>query len=63
MGFELAEENTAIPVSGDCELAASEIVATAQACPSRTGLLSLKHEIVVVIDLEKLLLEAKQWIR
>lgn len=53
-------ENTAIPVTGDCQLASSEMLQPRQDLAGYVlGLLSLKNEIVEVLDLEKLLSEAK----
>jgi len=49
-------EDTGIPVSGDCELAISEMLPVSGQLPSyAAGVLSLESEIVEVIDLEKLL--------
>jgi chemotaxis signal transduction protein len=48
-------EWTAVPVTGECELTTSEIVAPTGRLPKYViGLLSLAEEIVEVIDLEKL---------
>jgi len=53
--FGNADERTAIPVSGDCELANAELLPrTGDLAPYVQGLLSLPDEIVEVIDLEKL---------
>jgi chemotaxis signal transduction protein len=52
-GSEL--EWTAVPVTGECELLNSEVVAPTGRLPRYVvGLLSLEGEIVEVIDLEKL---------
>jgi chemotaxis signal transduction protein len=56
--FEKSEESAAIPVSGDCELTASELLPPTGKLPEYvTGLLSLQNEIVEVINLEKLMSE------
>lgn len=56
--FETAEEATAIPVTGDCELASSELLPrTGDLAHYVNGLLSLPDEIVEVVDLEKLMTE------
>jgi chemotaxis signal transduction protein len=48
-------EWTALPVTGECELTASEMLQPTGELPRYVaGLLSLKDEIVEVIDLEKL---------
>ena len=53
--FEGAAEWTAIPVTGECELASAEAVARTGALPHYvTGLLSLHDEIVEIVDLEKI---------
>lgn len=53
--FGSAREWTAIPVSGECELAAAEVVPPAGKLPDYVvGLLSLEREIVELLDLEKL---------
>ena len=52
--FGGAPEWTAIPVSGECELANAEVVARTESLPSYvTGLLSLHGEIVEIVDLER----------
>jgi chemotaxis signal transduction protein len=49
-------ERTAIPVSGECELTNAELLSPTGKLPGYVrGLLSLKNEIVEVVDLEKLL--------
>jgi chemotaxis signal transduction protein len=59
--FDTAEERTAIPVSGDCELTNSELLPrTGDLAGYVKGLLSLPDEIVEVIDLESLMTEAVQ---
>ena len=59
--YDTVEERTAIPVSGDCELAISELLPPTGKLPEYvSGLLSLEKEIVEVIDLEKLMSEAAQ---
>ena len=53
--FGSAEERTAIPVTGDCELTSAELLPrTGDLAGYITGLLSLPNEIVEVIELEKL---------
>jgi chemotaxis signal transduction protein len=53
--FGTARERTAIPVSGECELASAELLPpTGKLPPSVCGLLSLADEIVEVLDLERL---------
>jgi|1185.fasta_scaffold34826_3 two-component system chemotaxis response regulator CheV len=48
-------EWTAIPVSGECELRTHDVVAPTGSLPKYvTGLLSLKDEIVEILDLESL---------
>lgn len=59
--FGRQEESAAIPVSGDCELASTELLPpTGKLAPYVCGLLSLEKEIVEVIDLEKLMSEVTQ---
>jgi chemotaxis signal transduction protein len=59
--FEKTEESAAIPVTGDCELANSELLApTGKLAAYVNGLLSLETEIVEVLDLEKLMTEVVQ---
>ncbi|HXZ79343.1 MAG TPA: chemotaxis protein CheW [Terriglobales bacterium] len=54
--FGSTEEDTGIPVSGDCELAVTEMLPVTGKLPNyAAGVLSLESEIVEVIDLEKLL--------
>ena len=54
--IEGQRERTAIPVSGECELANAELLPPTGKLPEYVrGLLSLKDEIVEVVDLEKLL--------
>jgi chemotaxis signal transduction protein len=61
--FAATQEWTAIPVSGECELAAAELLPpTGRLSVYVTGLLSLPaakgasgHELVEVVDLEKLI--------
>ncbi len=49
-------EWTALPVTGECELGQAEVLQpTGQLPPYVCGLLSLKDEIVEVIDLERLI--------
>ena len=56
--FERAEERAAIPVTGDCELANTELLPrTGELAHYVNGLLSLPDEIVEVIDFEKLMTE------
>jgi len=56
--FDTTDEDTAIPVTGDCELSNSELLPrTGDLAPHVNGLLSLPDEIVEVIDLEKLMME------
>ena len=53
--FGGANEWTALPVTGECELANAEPVPPAAGLPAYvTGLLNLKDEIVEVVDLERL---------
>jgi chemotaxis signal transduction protein len=53
--FGAEKEWTAVPVTGECELLNSEMVAPTGRLPRYVvGLLSLEGEIVEVIDLEKL---------
>jgi chemotaxis signal transduction protein len=53
--FGTEKEWTAVPVTGECELLNSEMVAPTGRLPRYViGLLSLEGEIVEVIDLEKL---------
>ncbi len=53
--FGSAEESTAIPVSGDCELLNKEMIAPAsRTAPYVEGLLTLENEVVEVINLEML---------
>jgi chemotaxis signal transduction protein len=53
--FGSAEESTAIPVSGDCELLNKEMTApVGKAAPYVEGLLTLENEVVEVINLEML---------
>lgn len=53
--FEGAAEWTAIPVTGECELASAPVVPrTGSLPPYVTGLLSLHDEIVEIVDLEKI---------
>ncbi|HWR13221.1 MAG TPA: chemotaxis protein CheW [Terriglobales bacterium] len=59
--FEKAEERSAIPVSGDCELTSSKLLPpTGKLATYVAGLLSLQEEIVEVIDLEKVMSEVAQ---
>lgn len=54
--FEDGAEWTAIPVTGECELATAELLPPTGKLPKYVvGLLSLENEIVEVIQLEKLL--------
>jgi chemotaxis signal transduction protein len=56
--FGSAEESTAIPVSGDCELLNKEMTApVGKAAPYVEGLLTLENEVVEVISLEALAAE------
>jgi chemotaxis signal transduction protein len=58
--FARASEWTAIPVTGECELAsAAELLPTGRLPGYVTGLLSLRDEIVEVVDLEKLISGAR----
>ena len=53
--FDGIPEWTAIPVTGECELASAEPVArTGSLPPYVTGLLSLHDEIVEIVDLERI---------
>jgi len=53
--FDGAREWTAIPVTGECELASAEPVARTGSLPHYvTGLLSLHDEIVEIVDLERI---------
>ncbi len=53
--FESAKEQTAIPVSGECELITTELLPVAGKLPKYVaGLLSLSNEIVEVLDLDLL---------
>lgn len=53
--FGRTAELTAIPVTGECELTSADILAPAAGLPGYViGLLSLKDEIVEVIDLAKI---------
>ncbi len=54
--FGSASEWTAIPVSGECELATSDLLPRTGKLPAYVaGLLSLPNDIVEVLDLEKLI--------
>ena len=54
--FESRQEWTAIPVTGECELASSELLDPAGRQPGYvSGLLSLNDEMVQVLDLQKLI--------
>ena len=54
--FESRQEWTAIPVTGECELASGEPLQAGGKLPEYvTGLLSLDHETIEVLDLEKLI--------
>lgn len=54
--FPDGSEWTAIPVTGECELATTEALPPAGKLPKYvTGLLSLENEIVEVVDLERLI--------
>jgi len=51
--FTESSEWTAIPVTGECELASAEMLKRTNGLPSYViGLLSLREEIVEVLDLE-----------
>lgn len=53
--LERTAELTAIPVTGECELASAQLLPPASGLPEHVvGLLSLKDEIVEVIDLSKI---------
>lgn len=53
--FGQSAELTALPVTGECELAAVDVLPPTTGLPEYVvGLLSLKDEIVQLIDLEKL---------
>lgn len=53
--FGRVAELTALPVTGECELASADVVAPAGKSPDYVvGLLSIGQEIVEVVDLEKL---------
>ena len=53
--FGSVRERTAIPVTGECELTSSELLPPTGKLPHYvSGLLSLKDEIVEVLDLERL---------
>jgi len=59
--FDNSEESAAIPVTGDCELTTSELLPpTGKLAGYVNGLLSLKTEIVEVLDLKKLMTEEVQ---
>lgn len=54
-------ESTALPVSGECELTSAEMLQPTGQLPEYVaGLLSLKDEIVEVIELEKLISRGAQ---
>lgn len=54
--FESRQEWTAIPVTGECELASSELLDPSGRQPGYvSGLLSLNDEMVQVLDLQKLI--------
>jgi chemotaxis signal transduction protein len=54
--FSDTSEWTAIPVSGECELATTELLPPAGKLPKYViGLLSLENEIVEVVELERLI--------
>jgi chemotaxis signal transduction protein len=54
--FADGSEWTAIPVTGECELTATELLPPTGKLPRYiTGLLSLENEIVEVVDLERLM--------
>jgi chemotaxis signal transduction protein len=56
--FEQADERAAIPVTGDCELANTELLPrTGELAVYVCGLLSFPDEIVEVLDLETLMRE------
>ena len=51
----VSAELTALPVTGECELISADVLAPTNGLPGYVvGLLSLKDEIVQLIDLEKL---------
>jgi len=53
--FDAASEWTAIPVSGECELASAQAAPRTEGLPHYvTGLLPLNGEIIEIVDLEKL---------
>ena len=53
--FDAASEWTAIPVSGECELASAQLAPRTEGLPHYvTGLLPLNGEIIEIVDLEKL---------
>jgi len=53
--FAGVSEWTAIPVTGECELASAEPLAPSHGLPGYvTGLLALEEEIIEVVDLERL---------
>ena len=53
--FGSSKEWTAIPVTGECELATAELLPVTGKLPNYvTGLLSLEEEIIEVLDLESL---------
>src|SRR5207248_178092 len=52
--FDAASEWTAIPVSGECELASAQPAPRTEGLPRYvTGLLPLNGEIIEIVDLEK----------
>jgi chemotaxis signal transduction protein len=54
--FARTAELTALPVTGECELATADVLPPTSGLPPHViGLLSLGHEIVELIDLEKLI--------
>jgi len=54
--FGNGSEWTAIPVSGECELATSELLPRTAKLPAYVaGLLSFPNDIIEVLDLEKLI--------
>lgn len=53
--FDARQERTAIPVTGECELASLEQVAHTQKLPPYiSGLLNVDEEIIEIVDLDKI---------
>jgi len=59
--FESRQEWTAIPVTGECELASGELVSpSGRQLEYVSGLLSLNDEMIEVLDLERLIAMEKE---